>query len=264
MEKIYVILKKYGFSESEIKVYISLLRYGPLNGYEAAKKSSVARSKVYGVLASLENKGLVLSSSHEKSTSYKAESPKKVMFLLKEELKNDCDTLESLFEKYEEPIDDERIWNITETDTIEFKLKELIKEAEKNIYIQIWKEDLSYEIEELLLDREEAGINVSLVLYDLDKKYNTRLKGVYKHGFEEEKINEFLARWINIVVDGEIMLYASQNNSTADISGIYTKNKSMVFFANEYIRHDIYCLKMIEIVENIDEVKKCIKNIRMI
>lgn len=261
MEKIYGILKKYGFSESEIKVYTTLLSYGPLNGYEASKKSSVARSKVYGILANLENKGIVLSASGEKSTTYKAERPEKIIALLKEGVHNDCDLLEDLFKKYEEPVDDEAIWNITESGTVMYKLKELIKSAQKDIYLQIWQKELNDEIEKLLLKRESEGINVKMVLYDSDKKYTSKLKYVYKHGFEEEKINELSRRWINIVVDNDTMLYGSKKNNI-DVSGIYTKNKSMVFFANEYIRHDIYCLKMIEIVEEIDMGNEKIKNIR--
>ena len=261
MEKIYGILKKYGFAESEIKVYTTLLSYGPLNGYEASKKSSVARSKVYGVLANLENKGLVLSASGEKSTTYKAESPEKIINLLKQGVHNDCDMLEDLFKKYDEPVDDEAIWNITESGTIVYKLKELIKSAKSDIYLQIWKEELDDEIEQLLLEREKEGLNVKVVLYDSDKKYVSKLKYVYKHGFEEEKINELSRRWINIIVDNEAMLYGAKRNNI-DVSGIYTKNKSMVFFANEYIRHDIYCLKMIEIVEKIDADNEEVKNIR--
>lgn len=263
MEKIYGILKKYGFSESEIKVYTTLLSYGPLNGYEASKRSSVARSKVYGVLANLENKGLVLSASGEKSTAYKAERPEKILSLLKSGVHNDCDRLEDFFKKYDEPVDDEAIWNITESETIIYKLKELIKLAKRDIYLQIWTDTMDSEVENLLLKREDEGINVKVVLYDPDKKYKTKLKNVYKHGFEAEKISELSRKWINIVVDEEIMLYGSKRNNI-DVSGICTRNKSMVFFANEYVRHDIYCLKLIEIAResgiSTDEIR-CVRDI---
>lgn len=251
MEKIYGVLKKYGFVESEIKVYITLLQYGPLSGYEASKKSSVARSKVYGVLNNLESKGLVLSSSGEKSTIYKAEKPQKIIDTLKKNVLEDCELLEECFKKFEEPLDDEIIWNVTDKDTITYKVEELISNAIDKIYLQIWKDELSDNLENLLLKRIEEGINVKVVLYDREKKYDTKLTNVFKHGFEDEKLIELSTRWLNIIVDDNAMLYSSIKKDV-NVSGIFTKNKSMVFFAGEYIHHDIYCLKLIKYMKEID------------
>lgn len=251
MEKIYGVLKNYGFVESEIKVYITLLQYGPLSGYEASKKSSVARSKVYGVLSNLESKGLILSSSGEKSTVYKAEKPQKVIDMLKKKVYEDCELLEEYFLKYKEPVDDEVIWNVTDRETILYKLKELISNAQEKIYLQIWKDELSEEVEDLLLKRIEEGIKVKVVLYDKDKNYDTKLTNVFEHGFEDEKLIEFSTRWLNIIVDDNAMLYSSIKNDV-NVSGIFTRNKSMVFFAGEYVHHDIYCLKLIKYMNEID------------
>ena len=53
MIKLINTLKEFKFTESEAKVYISLLQNGPCTGYELSKVSGVARSKIYNILVYL-------------------------------------------------------------------------------------------------------------------------------------------------------------------------------------------------------------------
>ncbi|NYA65375.1 helix-turn-helix domain-containing protein, partial [Lactobacillus salivarius] len=53
MLDISTIMRKYGFNESEIKVYLTLINHEQMTGYEVSKLSGVARSKVYNVLENL-------------------------------------------------------------------------------------------------------------------------------------------------------------------------------------------------------------------
>lgn len=60
MLDISTIVRKYGFNESEIKVYLTLINHEQMTGYEVSKLSGVARSKVYNVLENLIQKNMVL------------------------------------------------------------------------------------------------------------------------------------------------------------------------------------------------------------
>ena len=51
------LLLHFGLTRQEAKIYILLLREGPLSGYEAAKRSGISRSNAYGCLAALVDKG---------------------------------------------------------------------------------------------------------------------------------------------------------------------------------------------------------------
>lgn len=57
--KKYDFLLNIGFTLNEAKVYLALIQYNELNGYEASKLSGVSRSLVYDVLERLVNKGFV-------------------------------------------------------------------------------------------------------------------------------------------------------------------------------------------------------------
>lgn len=45
---------------------------------------------------------------------------------------------------------------------------------------------------------------------------------------------------------------------------IWTENRSLVFLVKEYVKHDAYCLKLIDSVEksNSNKLNQCISNIR--
>src|SRR5436190_22919071 len=63
-------LQKLGFNGSEAKIYVTLLRNGPMTGYELAKASGVARPNVYGVLQKLEERGAVTRLDEQPGTRY--------------------------------------------------------------------------------------------------------------------------------------------------------------------------------------------------
>lgn len=265
MQNIFEIMKKYGFSENETKIYQTLLGNDFLTGYEAAKQSGVPRSKVYNVLANLIHKGLVMTNHTSNSTLYKAVSFEKVTALIKEEVLQDVEVLNREFQEDTKSFDNELIWNIEERELLQFKIKELIQKAKDNIFIQIWSSELSVELEQLIQSREKEGIHIAVVLYDERGNYQSSIKNIFAHGFEQDKLKELHDRWISISVDEREILYASIKNDK-HISGVYTKNESMVFFLTEYILHDIYCLKLIEDLKEVDleKSKKYINEIRRI
>src|SRR4030067_1614035 len=53
------ILRELGFSDYEIKVYITLLQYETLKGKDISEKSRVPNGRTYNILEKLEKKGLI-------------------------------------------------------------------------------------------------------------------------------------------------------------------------------------------------------------
>jgi sugar-specific transcriptional regulator TrmB len=71
-----------GFSDYEAGVYMSLLQHSPVTAYEAAKGAGIPTSKVYGVMAKLVEKGVVLERSEGEKRLF---SPKDVGQFLRAE-----------------------------------------------------------------------------------------------------------------------------------------------------------------------------------
>lgn len=245
MDKVIRILKSFNFNESEAKAYITLFQHGPCSGYELSKMSGISRSKIYNILESLFQKGYVSNTQDGKVLLYRSEPIEHISRLIKTSVEDGLDMLQESMYNFEKTIDSEQIWNIKGYENIINKCIDLIESSKKEILIQVWSDDLTDRLEEIIVKKQKELGRVLVIIYDSEDNYNTKIKKFYKHGFEKNKIADTGSRWITITIDSEEMLHASIKNYNV-AKGIYTKNKGMVFFANEYVKHDAYCLRLID------------------
>jgi HTH-type transcriptional regulator, sugar sensing transcriptional regulator len=83
---IYKSLISIGFSEKEALVYLALLQLGKRTVTVIARNANINRTTVYDILDSLAAKGLVSISGKEPLQEYVAESPDKVLILVKQDI----------------------------------------------------------------------------------------------------------------------------------------------------------------------------------
>lgn len=261
MERLIQVLRKFNYTESEAKVYVSLLQSGPQTGYEVSKLSNVPRSKVYNVLESLISRGVIATTPGAKTILYRAEPIQRIADLQRTSVEQEIGELQEEAKNLSVPRDDEQVWKLSGYRSTLEKCKEMIAHAERELLIQIWTEELP-ELEPLLLEKQDQ-VKLLVILYDREEKYNTRVTKIYKHGFEKDRIEETGFRWITIAADHKEMLHATVRNASTS-EAIYTCNASMVYFAEEYVRHDAYCLRIIDALpqevrsafgENMEEIR---------
>lgn len=244
MDKIINLLKTFNFTESESKVYISLLKNGSGTGYEISKNSSVPRSKVYNILEMLIHRGCVVVSKGTNPVNYSAIPVDEFIDNIKMDVEQSLSEVEKELTSYNQPINLDNMWYIREYHNIFNKCKHLLNSAKTDVYVQVWREDI-HNIYEELKSIEDRLDKVVIILYSTNNDYEVNLKNYYKHGFEKDKLEESGGRWINIVVDSKDVIYGHiQNEKNAEV--IWTQSTPMVFLAKENIRHDAYCLKLIE------------------
>ena len=245
MEMIGNLLKTFHFTESEAKVYLSLLSNGASTGYEISKLSGVPRSKIYNILEQLSQKGAVYSSHIDKTKEYMAVSIEDLVEILREQTEAKLKTLQEKSSQIASPINDERIWHIDKWEAVKRKCIQLIENAKEHVAIQVWSDDLDESLEKTLIDKQDEIKKVAVILYDLKKEYKTKLKHCYRHGFEENKLKEMGGRWLLLEVDSHSMVYVFIGQNGIQES-FFTANQSFSLFAREYIFHDAYCLRLID------------------
>jgi len=238
-------LKGFGFTETEAKVYIALLQNGDCTGYEASKYAGVPRSKVYATLEALAARGVIATTLRDKTSIYRAKPVEQLAALIRNQTEDSLRRLEEEARVFEAPRDGEQIWQLTGYESILNKCRQLVEEAAQEVLIQIWKQDLDSRLERCIVDKQAEIGRVLVILYDIEERYETAIQKFYPHGFEADKMRDAGSRWITITADGREMVHVSiQSKERA--SAIFTRNASMVFFANEYVKHDAYCLRLIE------------------
>ena len=75
-------LAEIGLSESEIKIYISMLTLGDTTIEKISKLSGIKRTTIYPLIANLRNRGLVSIKDKGFKKSYYAESPKRLASMI--------------------------------------------------------------------------------------------------------------------------------------------------------------------------------------
>lgn len=186
MNSVIAVMKDYQFSEYETLVYIALLKKSSQTGYEVSKNSSVPRSKVYNTLNVLLKKGIVICSNTD-PVLYMAQPVEKVIEQLKKKTQSDFDEIEKSLGSIEETEITETLWNFSEYNQVIEKINELIESSKKDLYLQVWEEDLTTEMVELLTKAEKRLENFIVILFSQAHRYELPFTRFYKHGLK--KIN---------------------------------------------------------------------------
>lgn len=245
-------LKEIGFNTYEAKVYIALLKKYPATGYEVAKLANIPQSRTYDTLKVLEEKNIV-ASDNSKPVSYTPVRPKQILSGYKRKMESAVSYLEKhlpeVKEDYNEPI-----ITLTKKNDIRNKISEIIKNAKKEIYLEIWSQD--YKIfEQDLQDAYNRNVEIRIVGYD---NFQSRFGLVFEHAFAKDIELSLGGRLLIMAVDDEVGIVGKISSLKSDILDtniIWTQNKSIAFIIKEFIVHDMY---LIDVEENLVEQMKYI------
>ena len=245
-------LKDIGLNTYEAKVYIALLKKYPATGYEVAKLANIPQSRVYDTLKILEEKNIVIS-TNVKPINYTPIKPKQLTSRIQKKIESTIKYLDKhlpeVKEDYNEPI-----ITITGKQSIQDKVSEVIKNAKREIYMEVWSQD--YKIfEQDLLNAYNRNVEIRIVGYD---NFQSRFGLVFNHAFGRDIELSLGGRMIIISVDDNEGIVGKISSLKNDVSGaniIWTRNKGIVFIIKEFIVHDMY---LIDVEENLVEQMKYI------
>jgi len=220
-------LKKFGFTQQESLMYVTLCKMGAMTGYEAAKVSGISRSNAYAALSSLVEKGGAIVSS-EDSSKYTA-IPREELIL---NLRRSCEsTLEFLEENLPEQEEEEAPYlTISGYGNTLDKMRNMILLAKGWVYLSV----SSSTVKLLTPDLEnciERGLKV-VILSDEDP----HLSGVvYMH-------NEAPAENVRIIADTSEVIVGTLEVNKGQC--LYSKNKHLVSLMREALLNEIELIKI--------------------
>ena len=237
MDKIIDSLKELGFNTYEARVYIALLKHYPATGYEVSKLADVPQSRTYDTLKTLSQKQIVTAST-DKPTTYIPIKPTELTKQFKRRINNNIEFLEKhlpdVKEDYLEPI-----ISINGTAKTHEKLTDIIKNAKKEIYLEIWSEDFK-KIEPELLSAYNRNVEIRIVGYD---RLQSRFGMVFEHPYAKKLESHFKGRVVIIAVDDKEAFYGKiPTDPSVSAGGIWTKNADIIFLIKELMIHDMLLL----------------------
>ncbi len=235
-------MKQFGYTESEMNIYMTLVEHGEMTGYEVSKKSGVPRSKVYNHLERLIQKGIVLVNKNEPKL-YSSISTEEFVKSLKMTTTTNINKIEEFMNQiHKKSVNNDLLWQLNEREHVLQKVHHMIDQAEQSLYIQIWDESLTDVIQEALTKAEARLDQFVCILFSTKSTYTLPFKRFYSHGFEMDKVKDMNGQWINLVSDDEVLF--GTLDEVCDV--IWTQNQAMRLLSKEYIKHDAYTLKIIK------------------
>jgi sugar-specific transcriptional regulator TrmB len=234
-------LMKFGFSEYEARAYIGLLKSYPATAYEVAKTSGLPTSKIYEVLSRLSEKGIVIEMKTNSKKRYSPLDPAEFVEIYRGRMKKALTALKKQLTLTGQESHISYIWNISDyTDFIE-RARRMISGAKIKLLISTWKEEVGCLVD-LLEKKEKNNINIAIVHFG---KPEISIGQVFPHPIEDTIYAEKGGRGFVLISDEReaIMGTVGEDNS---IEGAWSKNKGFVTLADDYIKHDIYIMKIVK------------------
>ena len=235
-----------GFSSHEAKAYLSLLSRQPATAYEIAKASGIPTSKVYEVIGKLIDKGVVSLIDQGKTRQYIAMDPDEFLDRCKSTTEALIDSIQGDLKALRGKEDVSHIWNITRYGFLLDKGRRMIQGAARTLLVSLWREELAH-WEADLQDAVRRGVDVAVVHFGAT---TSSIGQFYPHPIEDTLYKEKGCRGIALVADGAQVLIGTVF-SDEQVEGAWSSNRGFVTLAEDYVKHDIYIMKIVQRFDNL-------------
>lgn len=226
--------KALGFTEYEGKVYLSLLAHHPSSAYNISQHSGVPHSRVYDITRRLIKKGYAVSHGANPEL-YSPISPEELISTLKRDNARLTGELQEQLESINFESDFDPVWNLSgKKEALDLSL-ELIESAEKEIYIGLWDEELTF-LKDALQRCHDKGVKVFVLVYGT---MELGFGNVFYHSIlntEDVKIN---GTTLDLAIDSKVCITGSLGGAKT-CQAVWTRNKGLIKSIEGYLTHDFF------------------------
>jgi sugar-specific transcriptional regulator TrmB len=229
-----------GFSEYEARAYVALLQANPATAYEIARMSGIPTSKIYEVLARLSDKNVVSTTDSKAKKRYIPISPYEFIESRKNRLDTTFDLLKNDLALITIEQDVSIIWNVHDYNYLMEKASRVVLSAQQNVLISGWNEEIEI-LTECIAEKKREGINIAIVHFG---EVKNRIGQIFQHPIEDTIYNEKGGRGLVVVADSKEALIGTVRHENS-VEGAWSMNTGFVTLAEDYIKHDIYIMKIV-------------------
>jgi sugar-specific transcriptional regulator TrmB len=231
-----------GLSEYEAKAYLALLAHNPATAYETAKASGIPTSKIYEVMEKMRARGLVLQAEeNEDRKRYLPQDPREFLAGQRSRLTDTISGLDEELKAYSSALDASYLWNIRDRAALIDKARTTISQAGSELLISACNEELQ-ELSRALEECSQRGVRMATVYFG---EQRMSLPGrVYPHPIADTLQQEKGGRGFALVADSSEALIGTIAPD-GRTEGAYSRNRGFVVLAEDYIKHDVYIMKIV-------------------
>ena len=226
-------MQSHGFTASEAKIYVSLLKNQPATGYELAARSGVPRSAIYSVLRRLQSLGLV-NAIQDKPARYVPLTPERLFALLESRFGRSLEALKGSIDDLGGAAAEAVTWTVHGYTSVLEQAERLIGEAEESVHGSLWSRE-GRRLEPSFARAKAAGKDVILFSFT---PLPPGLGQVFSYGIAEEKLQAYWAHKIILVCDDKRVLVGGAEE-TEETRAVVTEEPAIVEMAVSNLVLDI-------------------------
>jgi sugar-specific transcriptional regulator TrmB len=239
MKKAVSRLTKLGLSDYEARTYIALLRENPLTAYEISKVSGIPSSKIYEVIKKLESKQIIQSIRGERSRMFVPTSPSEFIESFRASVEDSLSAVRTELKGFRVSKTANYTWHIHDYEGLILKAKRILDTSHKMVLLSLWPSELEV-LEQTIGNTERRGVKISIIHYGATKK---RFGQLFRHPVEDTRFSHDRVRGFILIADSKEALIGRVEEKETD--AIWSTNEGFVMMAEDYVRHDIYVMKII-------------------
>ncbi|MGI6621067.1 MAG: helix-turn-helix domain-containing protein [Bacillota bacterium] len=232
-------LQELGFTEYEAKVYCALVRFPGSTGYETGGHSKVPRARVYEVLESLQEKGMVYSQTVDGRQLYYPQPHGTMLSQLTERLAGIADTLHSALDRIASDNPEPQFLVFKKRDQVFARVRQLCRQARFKLLVSGWPEDL-VAIGPDLKAAQDRGVEVYVLCFG---QVDLPVDRIFHHTVTPLQYLQVsvIGRWLLLVRDVQDCLIV-QVSGAEQTAGLLSKGPLVSFIVAQWIYHDIAAL----------------------
>ncbi len=255
MNDIMLKLEQLGFSSYEAKVYYTLLRKHPANGYEISKLGKIPAAKIYDTLSRLKVKGIIVESNTEAGKYYPVK-PETLIGKVKDNFTGIIGDLELRLKETEPIADIELTMNVDGYDAIVDKMVSVIEGSSTSLLLSLWPEEAAL-LADVTAAAKKRGVVVFAAVFGnslLDCSYSINIE---RCGLSARKR---LGKRLTAIVGDSKEVVIAEIDDDGEADGIWTTTPGIVLVTKEYIKHDVWGNILIDALGETRFQKLCQEN----
>lgn len=210
-DQVVATMKSFGYTGSDARTYITLLRGHPATGYELAARGGIPRSAIYSVLKRLERAGLV-NALKGKPARYVPIPSERLVEHLKTRFARDIDGFAQAIAQVVGPRHDAVTWTVTGYEAMLAEAERLIVGAQQRVVASLWRRE-AQRLAPALIRARERGIDVTLFSFT---PLPSDLGEVMSYGIDEDELGRHWSRRVILVTDADHLLVGGAEGSRLD------------------------------------------------
>lgn len=231
-----------GLSEYEAKAYITLVSSGtPVTAYEIAKKSQISTSKIYEVMGRLIDRKIAQPIDSQGANTYVALDPDEFIAQYRSRVETSLERLSEGLSSIKNSSYTSTIWNLDKYERLIEKSVRMIDSAAKYLLVSVWQDEMAA-LHASLINAEKRGVRIGVIHFGEHPQLSAGV--MFPHPIADTLYKEKGGRGIAIVADASSALIGTIYDNS-HVEGGWSESKGFVILTEDYIKHDIYIMKIV-------------------